>query len=179
MIRNKLSFNPAQLAENMIRKLKEKRGNSPSSAVLEAAIIVAFMVLALIILWWACLDDFTTNTVPVRLFWFTLIPGAVLYQKHFRYCYDMQHWTSRTMYMEYWNWIKQGGRRRRRMEEDGRRSCCFDEPCICQLNYLLHYDCLNEHETQSLLDHQKNFWAVRFSTTFYFTVKNICTRKGK
>ena len=42
-------------------------------------------------------------------------------------------------------------------EEDGRRSCCFDEPCICQLNYLLHYDCLNEHETQSLLDHQKNF----------------------
>ena len=90
----------------MIRKLKEKRGNSPSSVVLEAAIIIVFMVLAMIILWWACLDDFTTNTVPVRLFWFTLIPGAVLYPKHFRYCYDMQHWTSRTMYMEYWNWIK-------------------------------------------------------------------------
>ena len=35
-------------------------------------------------------------------------------------------------------------------ESNGRRSCCFDEPCICQLNYLLHYDCLNVHETQSL-----------------------------
>ena len=35
----------------MIRKLKEKRGNSPSSVVLEAAIIIVFMVLAMIILW--------------------------------------------------------------------------------------------------------------------------------
>ena len=35
-------------------------------------------------------------------------------------------------------------------ESNGRRSCCFDELCICQLNYLLHYDCLNVHGTQSL-----------------------------
>ena len=34
-------------------------------------------------------------------------------------------------------------------ESNGRRSCCFDEPCICQLNYLLHYDCLNVHEKVS------------------------------
>ena len=31
-------------------------------------------------------------------------------------------------------------------ESNGRRSCCFDKPCIRQLNYLLHYDCLNVHE---------------------------------
>ena len=35
-------------------------------------------------------------------------------------------------------------------ESNGRRSCCFDEPFICPLNYLLHYDCVYVHETQSL-----------------------------
>ena len=63
-------------------------------------------------------------------------------------------------------------------ESNGRRSCCFDESCVCQLNYLLHYDCLNVHETQSLLDHQKTFWAVCFSTTFYSQSRISTREKG-
>ena len=161
MIRNRLFVNPTQLAENMIRKLKEKRGNSPSSAVLEAAIIIAFMVLALIILGWACLDDFTTDT---GLLWFLVLFCTKNISATAMTCNIEPHvqciWSIET-------------------ESNGRRSCCFDESCVCQLNYLLHYDCLNVHETQSLLNHQKTFWAVCFSTTFYFTVKNIYTRKGK
>ena len=51
MVHATSSVNPSKLRVNMIKKLKEKRGNSPSSVVLEAAIIIVFMFLALVVLW--------------------------------------------------------------------------------------------------------------------------------
>ena len=47
-------------------------------------------------------------------------------------------------------------------ESNGRRSCCFDEPYICELNYLLHYDCLNVHGKP------KVSWIIKRSLSSFF-----------
>lgn len=64
-------------------------------------------------------------------------------------------------------------------ESNGRRSCFFKEPYICPLNYLLHYDCANVHETKSLLDHQKTFSAVSlFQRRFMSQSRTSTGEKG-
>lgn len=75
----------------MIRKLKEKRGNSPSSVLLEATIIIAFMALALILILSWPKTTFTVFIIGKNgegwfslflLLNFTLV-GEVLKENHF------------------------------------------------------------------------------------------------